>query len=241
MGKLIKYYFAALVDTILPRLCLICGERLNVGEKYLCLECEADLPLTRYSRRARNPMADKFNEMIQKSLSVYEPYSYASALFFYHESYKEITRSLKYGGRLGVGREFGRRLGKSLAASPLFRDVDAVVPVPLHWTRKYKRGYNQAEVIAREVARELGAPLRREFLRRARRTRSQAHLSTASKATNVAGAFKAFSTGVKVSHILLIDDVFTTGSTLAACHAALREAFGPAVRISAATLACAAD
>ncbi|MCQ2142521.1 MAG: ComF family protein [Bacteroidales bacterium] len=231
----------------------MCGKRLNVREKYLCLDCEADLPLTRYATRDRNPMADKFNGRIQERLDTFEPYSYASALFFYHEGYKEITRGLKYDGRIGLGKEFGRRLGMSLAASPLYRDVDAVVPVPLHWTRRYRRGYNQAEVIAGAVARELGAPLRRSFLRRARRTRSQAKLSTESKAANVAGAFKASGRGrrfpwlppgtpaVEVHHILLIDDVFTTGSTLAACHAALREAFGPAVRISAATLACAAD
>lgn len=217
-----------------------------MGEKYLCLECEADLPYTRYSLRMRNPMADKFNGQIQKHLKEFESYSYASALYFYHEGYKEISKGLKYEGRLALGREFGRRLGQDLAASSLFKDVDAVVPVPLHWTRKYKRGYNQADVIAAEVAGVLGAPLGRSFLRRVRRTRSQADLTTEAKAANVAGAFRVTSSGKAISqkgirHILLVDDVFTTGSTLAACHAALREAFGPAVRISAATLACAAD
>lgn len=250
-----SFFVNALVDVILPRHCLICGERLNVRERYLCLECDADLPLTRYAVRSRNPMADKLNEVIQKGLDGYEPYSYATSLFFYHEGYKQITRDLKYEGRTGLGREFGRRLGESLAASPLYQDVDVIVPVPLHWTRRYRRGYNQAEVIARSVAQVLGVPVRTDILRRVRRTRSQATLSKELKAANVTGAFrvkkpekshrfrkadqKAFSE--RVQHILLIDDVFTTGATLAAAHAALREAFGPAVRLSAATLACAAD
>jgi len=100
-----------------------------MGEKYLCLECEADLPYTRYSLRMRNPMADKFNGQIQKHLKEFESYSYASALYFYHEGYKEISKGLKYEGRLALGREFGRRLGQDLAASSLFKDVDAVVLV----------------------------------------------------------------------------------------------------------------
>ena len=123
-----------------------------------------------------------------------------------------------------------------MASAPHWADVDVVIPVPLHWLRKWRRGYNQAAVIARELARELGAVLRTDILRRARRTRSQTSLSAEERLRNVATVFSVRKT-VEAKHILLVDDTFTTGATLAACHRVLRAAFGPSVRISIATLA----
>ena len=123
-------------------------------------------------------------------------------------------------------------------------DVDAVIPIPLHWTRKWTRGYNQAEIIAREVAKVIGVPLRTDILERCRRTRTQTKLSIEGKAANVQGAFRVRRSHKKaeasafsdLKHLLIIDDIFTTGSTLHACYTALREVFPPSVRISVATL-----
>ena len=114
--------------------------------------------------------------------------------------------------------------------------MDAVVPVPLHWTRRWKRGYNQAEIIAREVAAALDAPLRTDILSKPRRRTSQVRSNAQARGANISGAFKA-NVPEGIRHILLVDDTFTTGSTLAACHAALRECVPGDVRISAATLA----
>jgi ComF family protein len=186
-------------------------------------------------------MADRFNARIQ--VNEYEPYAYAAALYHYRteSDYRKISQALKYHRDFGAGRWAARLLGERLAASPLYADVDLVVPVPLHWTRRWQRGYNQAEVIAREVAAVLGAACRPRLLRRRRRTRSQAHLQgSAAKAANVADAF-VLRAAAPAHHILLIDDVFTTGSTLAACHKALRRHYGPQVRISVATLAAVGD
>ena len=137
----------------------------------------------------------------------------------------------------------------------LFRDVDLVVPVPLHWTRRWQRGYNQAEVIAKEVAREIGARYEPRWLRRVRRTKTQTHLNVEGRAANVAGVFQlSYSSwrrmarrlgDIPLRHVLLIDDVFTTGATAAAAERAFRVGWlycggdsVPPIRISVATLAC---
>lgn len=244
-------FLRMIADFAFPRTCMVCGRELLYSEQDLCLVCRADLPLTRYSAMERNPMADRFNAVLQKEIGQngqFEPYAYASALFHYipESGYSSITRNLKYKRGIASGRRFAALLGKELAASPLFRDVDTVIPVPLHPSRRRERGYNQAEVIAAEIARQLPlAKMESRLLERAKKTASQATLPTAVKAANVRGAFRvrertlkkyAEGGGAFPHHILLVDDVFTTGSTLAACHSALRALFPPQVRISVATL-----
>jgi predicted amidophosphoribosyltransferase len=164
------------------------------------------MPLTWNWDLSHHPMADQLNAHIQARLTAelpegtvpHEPYAYAAALFYYQSGsgYSQLTRRLKYRADFPTGRYAARMLGERLAASPLYGKmggadlpVDAVVPVPLHWMRRLQRGYNQAAVIAREVARTLGAPCAERLLRRRRRTRSQTRLSGEDKARNVAGAF----------------------------------------------------
>lgn len=231
----------ALLDLAMPRRCIVCGAELGLRERHVCMGCFADVPLTYFWTLSHNPMADRFNELIQRDLGdAFEPYSHAAALFYYNSesSYKRIPQNLKYSRGVASGRYFAAWLGRLLASSPQFADVDLVIPVPLHWTRLARRGYNQAGVIARELAASLGAGFSPRALRRRRRTRTQTRLSGEAKARNVSGAFAAQALPkAPPRHILLVDDTFTTGATLNACRQALRAALPPSVRISVATLA----
>ena len=242
----LKRHIRALVDLLLPRTCIVCGRKLLVWENHLCLYCLSDIPLTRFWTMTHNPMADRFNAVIQHGLekaweddipAAWENYACAAALFFYNSEagYRHIPYQIKYHGNISAGRYFGRMLGVQLRKAQWSSEIDLVIPVPLHWRRRWARGYNQAEIIASQVASVLGVPMRTDLLKRLRHTTTQTRLDLAAKARNVAGAFSAsFSEGV--SHILLVDDVFTTGATLHACFAALRSVFPPGVRISVATL-----
>ena len=248
MKKEIARGLRAAADIILPRTCAVCGRRLNQDERHLCLPCLAELPLTRFWERDHNSMADRFNRLIEGGIDSYltegrlERYAYAAALFFYdgQGDYRHIPHRLKYQGDIRIGQHFGKMLGRKLSSAGHFGDVDLVIPVPLHWVRKWKRGYNQAEVIAQAVADELGTFVRTDILRRTRRTKTQTKVDPQAKATNVSGAFSARrppdGMGKFPRHILLVDDVFTSGSTLHSCYLALRRIFPVSVRISIATL-----
>ena len=232
----------AAADLILPRRCLVCNRKINLAERHLCLGCLADMPKTRFWTIMHNPMADRFNETIQKTPDTNlgrEKYAYAVALFFYdnQEDYKQIPYSIKYHGNIAAGRYFGQMLGEYLAQCPWMQDADAVIPVPLHWSRKWKRGYNQAEVIASEVAATMKIPLRTDLLKRIRFTKTQTRLDVRKKSENVKDAFKVtHHDSDTFRHIIIVDDIFTTGSTLGECFRALREIFPPSVRLSVATL-----
>lgn len=229
-----------MADIIMPRQCLVCGRTLGLHERHLCIWCASDLPFTYYWEQAHNTMANKFNGVLEKFREEGEAmeYSYATALLFYHgeNPYKEIPRAVKYHYNISAGRFFASLLGRYMAGAGHFRDVDAVIPVPLHWLRRRRRGYNQAEVIAAAIARELGAPLLPKALARRRHTGTQTRLDAASRLRNVRDVFRVRRLPEGLRHVLIVDDTFTTGATLAACYLALRPTLGLHVRISVATL-----
>lgn len=254
------------MDILLPRHCAVCGTKLLNREECLCTDCAMHMPLTYFWTMERNLMSEKLNRSIEqrrmeRDIRTPEPYSIAAALYFYLEDYRNISKALKYDGDIKVGRHAATVLGRKIASAEMFRDVDLVVPVPLHWARRLRRGYNQAEVIAREVAREIGGKsVDTRLIQRKRRTKTQTGVAVAAKAKNVAGAFgidmdhlRQLLEKGELHHVLLVDDVFTTGSTISECHSALRSAMteilsemhgaqqgtkeAASIKISAATLA----
>lgn len=221
-------------DLFFPRHCRVCGRPLGNGEEDVCGTCLDDLPLTYQWETVQNAAFERL-------AAHFEPQAAAALLFFRAGSnYRNIIYAVKYGGRRHLGYRMGFMLGERLAANREFLRCRAVVPVPLHPLREWKRGYNQAEVIARGIADAMGLPLETDLLRRRRYTRTQTRLKGIAKAKNVEGAFR-METGRAdalrkegVVELLLVDDVLTTGSTLAASAAPLTAA---GFRVSCATIA----
>lgn len=239
-------FLKAALDLILPRTCVVCGRPLSLGEEHICLVCDMDFPYTHFELCSHNRMADYYNERLcEKTEDEYISYQWAIALMSYHSGsdYSRIPWALKYNSNLACGRFFARRLAEKIRSTPWLEDVDLIVPVPVHRIRRYKRGYNQAEVIACEVGRCLNVRVESRILVKSRYTRSQVKVGTGLRKANIENSFR-LSTGRArevlngASHILLVDDVFTTGSTLSECYKTIRTVLDGTVRISIATLAC---
>lgn len=200
-----------------PRLCLLCENPLVEGEEQICLHCLADLPRTRYHLRENNPVEQLFMGKI--------PYRHASAFLRYEKggAVQRLIHALKYHDNPEMGYRLGAWAARELQAdNSLLCQADLIVPVPLHPRKERKRGYNQAE----EIARALGAcwqiPVAPHALSRTRFTDTQTRRSVYNRWQNVQEIFTALDRRLlENKHILLVDDVITTGSTLAAAAAPL--------------------
>ncbi|HEX5230132.1 MAG TPA: ComF family protein [Bryobacteraceae bacterium] len=137
---------------------------------------------------------------------------------FYEDELRKLIQLFKYGRVQTLAKPLGRLLGRAL---PREQGFDAIVPMPLHWRKRWQRGFNQATLLAREIGRRTHTPVR-NAMRRVRNTESQAGLTSAKRRQNVSGAFRAG--GPIAGRVLLIDDVMTTGATAASCARALKRA-----------------
>lgn len=149
-----------------------------------------------------------------------EALDWAGAAYIYSEGVRQRVYALKYGGAWKLGEQMGRDMAANARAAGM---EPVLVPVPLHWSRRLRRGYNQAEALARGLAAETGWRIDARLIRRSRRTRSNASLKHEQRAANVQNAFAAERSAC-AGRFLLIDDVLTTGSTAGQCALALRQA-----------------
>jgi ComF family protein len=157
---------------------------------------------------------------------------------FHKESPLQLAlHSMKYEGLFNLAKSFGTQLGEWMLSGSDTGTIDCIVPVPLHPLKKIERSYNQSEKIAEGLGNVLQKPVSRELLQRKRNTRSQTGLIAEARKKNLDGAFQA-APDIKLRHVLLVDDVVTTGATMAAAAAALRK--GGAERVSLAAIALAA-
>lgn len=200
---------------LFPRLCEGCCASLLFEERVLCLSCLDQLPLTAYHHLPSN-------ETVLRFAGRFPFVSATSYAYFTKEGLlQHLLHRLKYKGRKENGRRLGELLGYELQIVPWAQTVDVIVPVPLHPKKQAARGYNQSDLIAEGMSEVLGIPFLADGLKRVRHTESQTNKTRQERADNVQDAFRAKSAAVQGRHVLLVDDVLTTGATLEACSLAL--------------------
>ena len=203
---------ARLIDTLAPRSCTICGSRLTVTEEVMCACCNQCLPRTGYSKSA-------FDNRLSRLFWGRIPIEKGAALFFYkaHSDTSRLLYQLKYGGHPELGERLGQIVAAEFAQDGFFDGITAVLPVPLARQRERERGYNQSVEIARGVCEETGLPLLFNALERITFHGSQTQKDRWERNENVDKAFHLLdASAVSNQHILLIDDVITSGATLVA-------------------------
>lgn len=213
-----------------PHTCPLCGGRVEGDRQLVCTRCMVDAPLTGFEMLADNPVSRRVWNLI--------PIERACSLLYYvHEGeWRHLAHRFKFEGRWKYALDAGRMMGEMLASSPLWGGVDCVAAVPLHPLRRLRRGYNQSEYLAEGVAQEMGIEHVRGCLVRHSYNRPQVETDKEQRWDNVAGIFSVrHPERLSGRHLLLIDDVFTTGATTISCGEAILRAV-PDCRLSLATL-----
>ena len=202
-----------IADLFLPRRCVVCNKRLHDGEKVICSHCLLANPMDGvFGSDYDNYMVDclkGFGEVVR-----------ANALFEFHpkSAMANLVYKMKYRGRAEIGVLMGRHAALVLSSRGFFDGVDMIVPVPLTRKRRRHRGFNQSELIAEGISDVTGIIVNRRAFRRVRFTASQTTLRGEERMSNVDGAFLlADPEALSVRHVLMVDDIFTTGGTMSAC------------------------
>ena len=230
MINLSRTYFADFVSLIFPELCQACAKSLYRNEEMICADCLYHLPYTNFHQQSDNPVAQQFWGRV--------PLEAAAAMFYFSKGSRvqNLMHQLKYKNKPEVGVYLGKLAGKRLLENPVFTAADMIIPVPLHKQKLLKRGYNQSLSFAEGLSEKMLISIEIENLIRTTGTESQTKKSRTSRYENMKEVFSVKNpeklTG---KHILLVDDIVTTGATLEACCNVLLTV--PDVKISIAAIA----
>jgi ComF family protein len=226
---ILKDIQTGLLHLFYPRLCEGCSRQLLPAEEVLCIGCTPQLPETRYHDTADNETALRFAGRV--------PFAHATSFAYFTNDglLQHLLHGLKYKGKKEIGYYLGQKLAGDLRQTDWASSIDMIIPVPLHKSKKAKRGFNQSMLIAEGMSKILNVPASENHLVRIRDTESQTHKTRTERVNNMAAAFKMAKPGsLTGKHILLCDDVLTTGATLEACALALMDE--ESIKISIATI-----
>ena len=215
---MIKWY-RHMLDLVYPPLCASCGIQRPLDNHIFCLDCLNELPETGYHHHAHNPFVGHFRGRIDLKAG-------AAFLFFSRGGgTQRLLHQIKYNNQPDLITTIGRWYGKQLLQSELWKDVDVIIPVPLHWKKQRKRGYNQSAVFGEGIAEAMGINCPKNVLRRVTHDKSLTGMKRLQRVETIGSSFVlSNSRPVQNKNVLLVDDVLTTGATLESCANALMAA-----------------
>ncbi len=227
---MVKTAIKDLLHVFFPHICTGCGSDVISSENMLCLRCMADLPITNFADQPGNPVEQKFYGRM--------PVRNATSSYYFAKNsiLENLIYQLKYRGNKDIGFYLGKMMGEHLLQSPRFQSIDAIIPLPLNKRREKMRGYNQAAFIANGISTVWDKPVWESEVIRKVYTETQTKRDRISRWENMKNVFAiANPEMLRAKHLLLVDDVITTGASLEACGMEMLKVEG--VTISVATLA----
>jgi len=231
--KSIQSWFSVLGDGLMhiafPHVCEGCGTDILDTHHELCLQCSSNLPSTSFHLHSGNP--------IEKIFWGRMPVTHATAQYYFTKEslMQRLMHQVKYRGNKELGIYLGRMMGHQLIASNRFGFIDGLIPLPLHPLKERKRGFNQATILCQGIAEVLEKPVWKDVMIRRTSTESQTRKSRVERWQNMEGRFELVKPAcIEGKHVLLVDDVITTGATLEACGQELLKTEN--VKLSIATL-----
>ena len=223
-------FFSRLLDLIAPRSCAICGQRLSISEQSICATCNMGIPRTHFA------LTPYDNEMARLLWGQF-PVERCAAFFRYipASDMSELIHQAKYHNHPELCEEVGELMARELMATGFFEGIDLLVPVPLTKSRQRQRGYNQSEYIARGISHVTHTPVAHHAIERVAFSGSQTQKDRWQRRENVKNVFRLKQQQqVRGHHLLLVDDILTTGATVSSCAHELLKAQD--VKISVLTL-----
>ena len=230
--KIIRRIIETATGIIYPRTCEMCGRSLIADEHVLCLHCRASLPITGMHRITPNPLEERLAGTL--------PIERAAGYCHYDRGapYALLIQHAKYHGRPAIMRWLAARYASILKKDGFFDGIDGILPVPMHVYKKMRRGYNQADWVAKGVSEITGLPVMNN-LEATRNHDTQTHRGSFSRWENAQSLYRTtHPSELDGLHLLLVDDVVTTGATILACAASIRQSC-PTARLSIFTIAVA--
>lgn len=223
-------FFKDIFTIFYPDICLCCKDQLTTNEQLICIDCRHDLPVTNFTNETDN--------IVEKIFYGRVPVQEATSLLYFLKKGKvqELIHQLKYKNQQKVGTFMGNWLGEIMLHSKRFKTIDCIIPVPLHKTKQQLRGYNQVSTFGESLSQKLNIPFYEDVLLKTSSTKTQTKKLRLDRWKNSEHQFILQKTNTfKNKHILLIDDIITTGATLEACINAFKTHEN--IKISVATMA----
>ena len=221
----IKVVSRKIIDILCPMTCPLCDKILAKNER-ICTNCESKLVyiFEPKCKKCGKELEDEEKEYCFDCCAKKHYFKTGIAAFKYSSMISKSIYKFKYHNRRSYAVFYGDAISKVYGSEILRWNCDVIIPVPIHYKRRVKRGYNQAELIAREIGNKLGIPVDGKYLFRTSKTKPMKELDKTSRKKNVEKAFKIYRNVVEYKKIILVDDIYTTGNTLDACSKVLLEA-----------------